>query len=295
MNRPVYRCPKQSGLLDGRTFAHAAQWLAERLQFKLDIRGATQLRGVGGGGIYIAANKRGPAGPAGPEGPPGPDGSSIYVMGDRGPPGPDGPPGPAGTKGPKGTKGPAGLDQVMMGALGPPGLAGPPGPVGYPGPTGPPGPNKGPPGNPGIPGTDFAGPPGPEGDKYAIVDAGGRCVGLYAVEAPDVIFESMLRLTIRPNTRHAFAHLDPRYLGAVELDTLHLAGVVCSLPIAVKAELTVAGVIVLNLPPQKLPVTLCLTVQAIRRGMRDRRWPAFTLAKQQANNRFYAKAWQTPT
>jgi len=79
MNRHVYRCPAQRGLLTGRIFADAAEWLADRLTFKLDIVGATQVRGVGGGGIYIEANKPGPKGPVGPAGEMGPPGSSIDV------------------------------------------------------------------------------------------------------------------------------------------------------------------------------------------------------------------------
>lgn len=292
MNRHVYRCPAQRGLLTGRIFADAAEWLAGRLTFKLDIGGATQVRGVGGGGIYIEANKPGPKGPAGPTGETGPPGASIDVAGERGAPGFPGLPGPAGTKGPKGPKGPAGLDQVMMGALGPPGPAGTEtGPPGPPGPTGPMGPNKGPPGNPGLPGMDFAGPPGPPGDKFAIVEADGRCLGLYAIEAPDVVFESVIRATVQPNTRITFLPLDPRYLGAVELDTLHIAGVVCARPVDHAAVLDGARGIDFAVQPQALPLHVVITVHAIRKGMRARRWQSFTVEQMAANNRFYAGAY----
>ena len=289
MNRPVYRCPQKHGILTGRTLADAASWLAEHLHFKLDFTGITSMRGVGGGGISISAGKSGPAGTAGPGGPPGAPGDSIDVTGPRGPTGPPGPAGPAGTvKGPKGATGPKGPDQVMMGALGP---AGPDATVpGPPGPPGDPGPNKGPPGPPGPPGMDKQGPIGPAGDKFAIMPVAGSFLGLYAIEAPDVIFESVLRVTIRPHTRHVFVNLDPRYIGAIEPDTLHIAGVVCSLPVAVRAHITAAGVITLDLPPQRVEAMLCITVQAIRKGMRSRRWQSFTAEQMEANNRFYGSA-----
>ena len=293
MNRHVYRCPSQHGLLTGSTFAHAAQWLADRLSFKLDIVGASQVRGVGGGGVLITYGKRGPTGgdgPPGPGGDPGTPGAGIDVVGDRGAPGDPGPPGPAGTKGPKGTKGPAGINQTTPGPPGPAGPAGPAGPLGPPGPPGPMGPNKGPPGNPGLPGMDFAGPPGPAGDKFAIVEADGRCLGLYAIEAPDVIFESVIRATIQPDTRHVLLHLDPRYLGAVELDTLCISGVVCSRPVDHAAYVDGARGVDFAVQPQALPFDVVITVHAIRQGMRGRRWQSFTADQMVANNRFYAKA-----
>lgn len=293
MNRHVYRCPSQHGLLTGRTLAHAAQWLADRLSFKLDIVGASQVRGVGGGGVLITYGKRGPTGgdgPPGPDGDPGTPGAGIDVVGDRGAPGAPGPPGPAGTKGPKGTKGPAGINQTTPGPPGPAGPVGPAGPPGPPGPPGPMGPNKGPPGNPGLPGMDFAGPPGPAGDKFAIVEADGRCLGLYAIEAPDVIFESVIRATIPARTRHMVLDLDPRYLGAVEIDTVHIAGVVCALPVAIQARFYPWDTITLDMLPQNQEAAVCVTVQAIRQGMRGRRWQSFTADQMAANNRFYAKA-----
>ena len=292
MNRHVYKCPKQRGMLDGETFAHAAQWLSERLQFKLDLRGLTKMRGVGGGGVLIGANKRGPKGEDGGEGEPGDFGSSVPVEGERGDEGDPGPPGAPGPPGPKGPKGPDGYDQVMVGAVGPDGKPNTnPGPPGPDGPSGPPGPNKGPPGPPGIPGFDFRGPPGEPGDKFAIVEVSGRYHGLYALEAAEVIFESVLRLVLKPGERRRSLNLDARFTGAVETDTLCISAVVCSLPVEIRARLE-GGAVVIDLPAQASEATICVTVQAIRKGMIGRRWQNFTRVQMEANNRFYRSAWQ---
>ena len=250
----------------------------------------------------------GPDGPTGPAGPLGPTGE----RGDRGPKGPKGPQGLL--KGPKGPIGPA---QTDPGPAGPTGDPGPnKGPPGNPGPIGPAGADAGPapagpPGGYGASnytyfGDEYAapgptGPTGAPGDKFAIMPvsssfvvppSGGPAsafVGLYAIECPDVLFESVLRLTLPPRTRQHILLLDPRYLHAIERDTLHLTSVVSSLPISIRATLNATGII-LALPSQRLPITICLTVQAIRRGMRDRRWQNFTPAQMHANNQFYARA-----
>jgi len=266
------------------------------------------------GGVFPGAP--GPDGPAGPLGPTG-------ERGDRGPKGPKGPQGLL--KGPQGPIGPA---QTAPGPDGPIGDPGPnKGPPGNLGPNGPPGADAGP--APAGPVGDFGdsnytyfgdeyaapgptGPTGAAGDKFAIMPvsafvvppsggppssfvvppSGGPAsafVGLYAIECPDVLFESVLRLTLPPRTRQHILLLDPRYLHAIECDTLHLTSVVSSLPISIRATLNAAGII-LALPSQRLPITICLTVQAIRRGMRDRRWQTFTPAQMAANNQFYARA-----
>lgn len=296
MNRPVYRCPQKSGILSGRTFAHAAQWLSEHLQFKLDFTGLTEVRAIGGGGIYISANKKGAKGPLGEEGDPGPPGPSVDGgVGERGPPGPDGFPGPLGTEpGPKGPIGPAGTNQTTPGAPGPFGLAATtPGPDGPPGDPGDPGPHKGPPGPPGEPGEPAQGPPGLPGDKFAImpVHSGSWYVGLYAIEAPDVTFESVLRFSVHARTARSFQPLDPVFIGACESDTLRITSVVCSAPIETRAVLSPAGIVVIDLPPQRETVSFCVTVQAIRKGMFGRRWQPFTRDQMAANNRFYRGAY----
>lgn len=329
--RPVYRCPKQRGILDRDTFLHGVEWLSKRLQFKLDFYGGAGLRGVGGGGVQVKLSRPGPKGPPGPEGDPGPEGGSALTPGPPGPPGEDGLPGPAGPKGPKGPVGPKGYDQIMMGSLGPDGTPSTtPGPKGPQGNPGPPGPSKGPPGPKGVKGTDLQGPPGPDGvpvpgpkgppgtdgangpqglqgehgddgptgpsgppgDKFAIVEAGARCVGLYAIEAPDVLFESVMRATLRPRTASYFLRLAPEYLGAVERGTLRIVSVVCSEAVPVSASLDDSGVVWLQMRAQPLELQICVTVQAVRRGMQGRRWQKFTAQQMQSNNLFYRKAWE---
>jgi hypothetical protein len=258
-----------------------------------------------------------------------PGGTGSLVPGPRGDPGPPGPPGPTGARGdrgPKGTKGPKGTVKGPKGDPGPastvpggPGPTGPPGPSkGPPGPAGPPGSDfvgpggaPGDPGDPGDPGPDGSngtdgalgprgptgphgadgptGPPGPTGNKFAIVATAHGDVGLTAIEAPDVIFESVQRFTLPPKTRHEWRDLDPLFLGAVERDTLQIAAVVPSRPVAITAKLD-AGTVILDLDPQLLPLQIAVTIHAIRTGFREHRWPEFTREQMARNTAFYASA-----
>lgn len=336
MSRHVYRCPRSHGLLTSWLLNHAAGWLALRLGYKLDSSAFTAVRDVPGGATLVQAMSPGPPGPPGDPGDPGGPGGSYAPPGRKGAYGYDGDPGPAGVikgpPGPQGEKGPKGL----KGPKGPKGFVGFPG---LPGDPGPPGPHKGPPGNPGPDGADIQGPPGPDGmpvpgdpgepgedgsegprgpvgehgddgdpgdpgepgDKFAIMPARNRCVGLYAMEAPDVLFESVQRLTLPPFTRHHFINLDPLFVGAVEADTLCISGVVRSLPMPVEVKLNATTAhgeqrtanIVIDLPAQPHAISLCITVQGVRRGMRDRRWQSFTRHQLEANNRFYRTAWDS--
>mgnify|MGYP000750588441 FL=1 len=124
------------------------------------------------------------------------------------------------------------------------------------------------------------------------VRGGSWYAGLYAIEAPDVIFESVLRFTVRPRTARSFQPIDPVFTGACASDTLHITSVVCSHAIETRAVLSPAGVVVIDLPPQRNAVSFCVTVQAIRKGMIGRRWQPFTREQMAANNRFYREAYQ---
>lgn len=333
MSRDIYRPPTKAVLLTRPVLEHAIAWLSGRLTFKLGSPAFTGVRGVGGGGLMLRANKRGEPGDPGPPGPPGPPGGSISVAGERGDPGNPGFPGPMGTEeGPPGPKGPPGIDNVMVGIIGEPGdpgdpqsLPGPPGPEGPPGPPGP-----GPPGPKGVAGTDLFGPPGPPGepvpgppgptgppgvpseepgirgedgppgypgdtgepgDKFAIVPVGaGRCVGLYAVEAPDVIFESVIRIHLPAMRSHHWVALHRHFVAAVETDTLRIVGVVCSRPVPVTAKLDCFAVVI-KAPQQPHELQICVTVHGTRKGMKDRRWPVHTETEMRRNNQFYSQAW----
>lgn len=270
----------------------------------------------------------GPDGPPGPPGPEG--GSLVVPgeRGDPGNPGFPGPTGTE--PGPKGPKGPQGLDNVMVGVIGDPGDPGDaPAIPGPPGAEGPPGPSPGPPGPPGVPGTDITGSPGPPGspvpgppgppgvdrgpgppgpfgpegppgypgdtgdpgDKFAIVPLrGGRCVGLYAVECPDVIFESVLRVTVPAMRKEQVLYLAPHFIAAVEAETLRVVGFTRSLPVPVTVHLDCHSVRI-TLPPQTHELQVVVTVHGIRKGMRGRRWPVFTPNQMRRNNEFYRKAW----
>lgn len=247
----------------------------------------------------------GPTGERGDRGPKGPKGAKGTVKGpkgDLGPastvpggPGPDGPPGP--NKGPPGPDGPPGLDNV--GPDGDPGDPGDPAPAGSDGTDG----ALGPRGETGVHGADGpTGPPGPTGDKYAIVPVqlpsttvnnrkppSTSYVGLSAIEAPDVIFESVQRFTLPSKTRHEWRNLDPLFLGAIERDTLQIAAVVPSRPVAITAKLD-GGTVILDLEPQPLPLHVVVTIHAIRAGFKSHRWPHFTRAQMARNTAFYAAA-----
>jgi len=324
--QPTYRFRRTRGLLRMRDLAAWLGWLSQRLGFQVQSDGFTRATEIGGG-LFVSRMRRGPRGPAGPPGELGnPGGTGSLVPGPRGDPGPPGPPGPTGARGdrgPKGTKGPKGT------VKGPKGDPGPASTVpGDPGPTGPPGPSKGPPGPAGPPGSDFVGPggdpgdpgdpgpngsngtdgalgprgptgphgadgptgpPGPTGNKFAIVATAHGVVGLTAIEAPDVIFESVQRFTLPPKTRHEWRDLDPLFLGAVERDTLQIAAVVPSRPVAITAKLE-GGTLILDLEPQPLPLHVVVTVHAIRAGFKAQRWPEFTAAQMHRNRAFYSSA-----
>ena len=291
----TYRFRSAKGVLKMRAFAAFVGWLAVRLGFNVQSDGFTRAEEISGG-VFVSRQRKGPRGGAGPTGEPGPPGASVPVEGERGGPGPDGPKGPNGTeKGPKGPKGPKGLDQVMMGALGPPGPAATiPGDPGDPGDPGPPGPNKGPPGPPGVPGTSLQGPPGPPGDKFAIMEVTlpteTVCVGLSAIESPEVIFECVRRFTFaHPRIRHEWHNLDPLFLGAIERDTLAIASVVPSQPVPVRVKID-GGSIIIDVDPQPRPLQVVVTVHAIRAGFKGHRWPVFTREQMERNRAFYAGA-----
>ena len=324
-----YRFRRSRGLLSMRAFASFVGWLSLRLGFNVQSDGFTRASEIGAGLFVSRMRKGpvGPAGATGPDGDPG--GNGGLEPGPDGPPGPPGPPGPAGergdrgpkgpkgpkgtVKGPKGDRGPASTVTGPTGPIGPYGPSkGPPGPQGTPGSdrAGPPGPpGVSPPGPPGADGTDGdigprgpqgehgidgpTGPPGPDGDKFAIVEvmrpSSTACVGLTAIEAPDVIFESVHRFTLAPKARHEWRNLDPLYLGAVERDTLTIAAVVPSRPVAVAAKLD-AGSIIIDVEPQVLPLHVVVTIHAIRAGFKDHRWPRFTREQMERNTAFYSSA-----
>lgn len=315
MGRDTYRPPTDKGLLTRKTMEHAVTWVAGRLTFKLGSPAFHGARAVSGGGLLVKAGslsgprgEPGPPGERGTPGDPGFDGSSLEVAGERGDPGNPGPPGAMGTEaGPKGPKGPKGLPGISL--PGNPADAGPPGDPGddatepgEKGEPGPPGPSKGPPGLQGPPGAAVNAPrgedgvpvPGPEGepgDKFAIVPVasqGGRCVGLYAMEAPDVIFESVLRGTLPALRREHLLYLAPHFIAAIETDTLRIVGFTRSLPVPVDVRLECYGVR-LTLQPQPHPLQFCVTVHGIRKGMRERRWPMFTTEDMHNNNDFYTR------
>ncbi len=317
------------GLLPAWLLNHFAGWLSLRLGYKINADAFTAVRDMPDGASLLQAMLPGPQGDRGEAGELGLPGGSVAPRGRKGAPGywgPAGPPGvitgPPGPDGPKGPKGPLGLKGVK-------GVKGAQGAAGEPGDPGDPGPSKGPPGPQGIPGMDMAGPPGPDGapvpgpagpngsdgstgpmgpqgehgedgdpgdpgppgDKFAIVEAHGRCVGLYAMEAPDVLFESVLRFTLPPLKRHHFVNLDAFFVDAVELETLRIAGVVCCLPVPVRAKLDGTAVII-DLTAQPHPAVFAITVQGVRKGFGQQRWPVFTTGQMTRNNHFYAEAWR---
>lgn len=193
-----------------------------------------------------------------------PDGSTLVDTGGGGPPGPAGAdaPGPPGGPGPDGDFGPDGPENMM------PGPAGPPGP---PGPMGPPG---------------GMGPPGEPGDKFAIVPAGSRFVGMAALEAPRPYFIHRLTFDL---TSYRFVLIPQIYLDTIEPGSLRIMS--CSQP---GLGLRIVGDTIEVSPPQSLQVsksqslTVCLI--GLRCGFSDWYFRDFTEGQRQKNAAFYDSA-----
>jgi len=293
--------------------------------FGFQIENREPGREIGGGGKtnfdFSPDRPPGPFGPAGADGAdgadgaPGPPGQSLEgaagnrgetgEKGTRGPAGAAGPPGEAGTDkagipGPRGPRGPAGSNGPK-GATGPQGFAGRDG-VSIPGPQGP------------------EGPQGPPGLKTAIMPAHGRCVGLIAQEAREVLFEDILRIQLPAHCSRLSIPLDPIFTACCEPGSLFISAALPCYPVHIDAKLqnqqpsgarqTAAGCpkgseahqsaisnqqssILLRLPPHPLPLTITLTIHGIRLGMRDIESRTYTPADLAANEAFYAQAYRS--
>jgi len=282
MSRKTYRLPKP-GVLHAESLNDLIHWVGGILGYEVSFSQAKP-RENADGSQYVDFRQPGPKGADGPPGPPGNPGSS--------PPGANAP-GPNGEEGPEGDFGPDGPDNTTPGPKGPKGLIGlpgdnMPGPRGPTGPTGPanlmPGPD-GDPGEPGPPGP--AGPqgdPGEPGDKFAIVEAGSRFVGMAALEAPRPYFIHRLTFDL---TGGRFVLIPQIYLDSIEPQSLRVMA--CSVP---GLGLRIVGdtVEVSPSPSLKVSPSQSLTLIGIRRGFSDWYFRDFTEKQRQTNNAFYSSA-----
>lgn len=289
----AYRLPK-NGLLRAEELNRLIQWVGGLVGYRTQFIGAKKVTEQADGSLYVDFRQIGPIGPAGASG-------SGGSPGAPGPPGPEGPagadlPGPPGGPGNPGDYGPDGPDAPNPGppgpkVPGPPGsnLPGPPGPEG---PGGEPNPDPGPPGAPGNPGAPGLpgdpgppGEPGPPGDKFAIVAAGGKFVGMAALEAPRPYFIHHLSTQANGAETEMILPIDPQFSRVTQPGSLRLMS--CNVP-GLGLRLRGADQVqILGTPPAG---PLIIGVIGIRLGFADWYFRDFTEAQRRKNNHFYESA-----
>lgn len=321
----TYRFPRKgAGLAFASDLRHLLDFLLKHMLRGISVDKAAKIIETQDALVVsydVPAGPPGPPGPPGPDGPPGPAGPDAGPGGEPGPPGPPGTPatapGPKGPKGPRvpgnpGPAGPPGPDATEPGPKGDPGPEGPPGPAGppgdvgapgppasTPGPDGPPGPT-GPPGAPGAPAFGAAGPPGGPGppgpmgvpgSKLAIVESCGRIVGLHVLEAPEMRFMEILDFVLHRDGQ-ARVPLDARFLEVIEPGTLQVVGLVCAKPLDLQVELAQDHIRISSAVKPSTPIPGNVTLCAIARGHRGRRFPEFSASQKHRNDLFWSTALQ---
>ena len=123
------------------------------------------------------------------------------------------------------------------------------------------------------------GPPGEEGDKFAIVESLGAFVGMAATEAPRPYF--IQRLTF--SGRNKSIVIPALLLGTVDADSVKVMS--CSIP---GLGARVVGNKVLIDAENKERGTV--TIAGIRRGFSDWYYLDYTERQRLTNNAFYASA-----
>jgi hypothetical protein len=237
----------------------------------------------------------GNTGSMGPPGPTGPTGG-VGPTGPTGPIGPTGPTGGVGATGPTGSIGQTGPTGSVgaTGPMGPPGPTGPTGGLGCTGPTGPMGlqglqgvgGSQGPIGPTGPQGPQ--GPQGPSGAKNAIVAWRNEFIGLFCVEAPQVRFEDVLRISI---TERETVHPLPReFVDICDLNSLSVIGATSPTPAMIGAEID-DNVLRLHIEG-KLPEYVVVKISGLRAGHGQLRFPRYSEVQKQKNDAFWRQALQ---
>lgn len=139
-----------------------------------------------------------------------------------------------------------------------------------------------------------SGPPGSDGDKYAIVpadiaipgnDAG--YVGLICVEGPEVRFEDVMRIEL-PEPPGGRIPIDPLFFSVCEPDSIEVVGLVPSLPVVAGARVSNREIILSRETYTNQPVSATIKLSGIRLGRKDVRFPRFTEDQYQRNKRFWS-------
>ncbi len=127
--------------------------------------------------------------------------------------------------------------------------------------------------------------------KLAIVESGGRFVGLHVTECPEMRFIEIcdFELDVAGRSR---VQVDPLFLEVIEPGTLQVIGLVCAKPLDLRAEFAQGHICISSTTPLDAPTRGTVTVCAVARGHHGRRFPEFTAAQKASNEAFWASALQ---
>jgi hypothetical protein len=115
----------------------------------------------------------------------------------------------------------------------------------------------------------------------------GGFTALYAMEAPDVRFEDILRSGLKhPVTR---LKIDPRFVAVCEPGSIDVVAVIPERPMSIGAKVA-GGFVVITRPARSKPCQVTVSVSGIRKGFAGRRWPDLDRAIFEANEKFLKSA-----
>jgi hypothetical protein len=103
-----------------------------------------------------------------------------------------------------------------------------------------------------------------------------------AVEMPEARFREQVKVILR--NRPVIHGIDPRFLGAIELDSLRIVSIISTSLVKVQLKdcrLHCHG---------QCPAVVTIVLSGIRKGFSRQRFPRFTAQQMQANAEFYRRA-----
>lgn len=127
--------------------------------------------------------------------------------------------------------------------------------------------------------------------KLAIVESGGRYLGLHVTECPEMRFMEICDFELDAGGE-CRVRIDPLFLEVVEPGSLQVIGLVCAKPLDLRAEFAQDHIRISSAPPPDAPTRGTVTVCAVARGHLGRRFPEFTADQKSRNEAFWASALQ---
>jgi hypothetical protein len=107
-------------------------------------------------------------------------------------------------------------------------------------------------------------------------------LGLAAVEMPEPRFREQIRVVLKNRT--VIHVIDPRYLGSIDLTSLHIVSIISTSPVKIDLKGNRMHC------KARCPAVATIIISGIRRGFLDQRFPRFTANQMQHNADFYRRA-----